>query len=163
MPTGQIECYVYIKDKFHAKANITQDRLDVVRSQALAGSSNLTRPGPTQSLELNVKLESCTQVAQLQHWYDSHWQEAEDVTADILKVVERHTQVFTPFDVYSRSLQAFVSRGEQTGAAWATTSSDMFQRLDKCQQEAYQALIGFTERHRGTRCYATVSALVRRS
>ena len=42
--SGQIECRVYDKDKFHAKAYITHAKLEVVGSQALVGSSNFTRP-----------------------------------------------------------------------------------------------------------------------
>ena len=40
--SGQIECRVYDKDKFHAKAYITHAKLEVVGSQALVGSSNFT-------------------------------------------------------------------------------------------------------------------------
>ena len=43
--SGQIECRVYGKDKFHAKAYITHAKLEVVGAQALVGSSNFTRPG----------------------------------------------------------------------------------------------------------------------
>lgn len=43
--SGKIECRVYRKDKFHAKAYITHARLEVVGSSALVGSSNFTVPG----------------------------------------------------------------------------------------------------------------------
>jgi len=46
MKSGQIECRVYDKDKFHAKAYITHAKLEVVGAQALVGSSNFTAPGP---------------------------------------------------------------------------------------------------------------------
>ena len=38
--SGQIECRVYDKGKFHAKTYITHAKLEVVGSQALVGSSN---------------------------------------------------------------------------------------------------------------------------
>ena len=41
----QIECKIYTKDKFHAKAYITHSKLAVVGSSALVGSSNFTLPG----------------------------------------------------------------------------------------------------------------------
>jgi len=41
----KIECRVYTKEKFHAKAYITHSKLAVVGSAALVGSSNLTYPG----------------------------------------------------------------------------------------------------------------------
>ena len=47
--------------------------LDVIGSQALVGSSNFTRPGLTQNVELNIKIESSAEVAQLQEWYERHW------------------------------------------------------------------------------------------
>ncbi|HRZ82639.1 MAG TPA: helicase, partial [Candidatus Hydrogenedentes bacterium] len=40
MKSGQIECRVYDKEKFHAKTFITHAKLEVVGSQALVGSSN---------------------------------------------------------------------------------------------------------------------------
>ena len=49
--SGQIECRVYDKDKFHAKAYITHAKLEVVGAQALVGSSNFTRPGLTKNIE----------------------------------------------------------------------------------------------------------------
>ena len=52
----QIECRIYDKDKFHAKAYITHAKLEVVGAQALVGSSNFTRPGLTQNIELNVQI-----------------------------------------------------------------------------------------------------------
>ncbi|RPH75954.1 MAG: helicase, partial [Nitrospiraceae bacterium] len=64
--SGQIECRVYDKDKFHAKAYITHAKLEVVGAQALVGSSNFTAPGLTKNIELNVQIQSAREVAQLQ-------------------------------------------------------------------------------------------------
>ena len=70
--SGRIECRVYDQDKFHAKAYITQAKLEVVGSQALVGSSNFTRPGLTKNIELNVQIQSGREVAQLQEWFETH-------------------------------------------------------------------------------------------
>jgi hypothetical protein len=51
--SGQIQCRVYRKDKFHAKAYITHAEMEVVGSAALVGSSNLTYPGLCDNVELN--------------------------------------------------------------------------------------------------------------
>jgi phosphatidylserine/phosphatidylglycerophosphate/cardiolipin synthase-like enzyme len=56
--SGQIECKVYNKAKFHAKAYITHAKLEVVGAKALVGSSNFTRPGLTQNVELNIQVQS---------------------------------------------------------------------------------------------------------
>lgn len=92
LQSGQIEVRVYNKDKFHAKAYITHGKFDVVGSQALVGSSNFTVPGLTDNIELNIKVESGAEAAQLQRWYERHWNDAVDVTPEILKTVERHTR-----------------------------------------------------------------------
>jgi HKD family nuclease len=86
--SGKIQCRVYRKDKFHAKAYITHARQEVIGSFALVGSSNFTYPGLTENVELNVQI-SGTPVAVLQEWYDQHWDAAEDVTPEILRVIER--------------------------------------------------------------------------
>ena len=48
--SGKIECRVYSRDKFHAKAYITHGRLAVLGSYALVGSSNFTYPGLVSEL-----------------------------------------------------------------------------------------------------------------
>ena len=74
----QIDCRVYDRDKFHAKAYITHAKLEVVGSQALVGSSNLTKPGLTTNIELNVQIQSAREVAQLQEWFEAHWDDGFD-------------------------------------------------------------------------------------
>src|SRR5271169_120324 len=88
MKSGKISCRVYRKEKFHAKAYITHARLEVVGSSALVGSSNFTSPGLTENIELNVQITG-RPVSVLQEWYETHWDLAEDVTPQILKVIER--------------------------------------------------------------------------
>src|SRR5690606_9799199 len=62
---GKLQCRVYRKDKFHAKAYITHGRSAVVGSFALVGSSNFTVPGLTDKIELNVQIRGAD-VGQLQ-------------------------------------------------------------------------------------------------
>ena len=147
--SGKIECRVYRKDKFHAKAYITHAKLDVVGAQALVGSSNFTRPGLTQNIELNIQVQSGREVAQLQHWFDEHWAAAEEVTDDVLSVMTRHTAKFTPFEVYAKALHAFFAGHELTGGEWDETQSLMFPRLDRYQQEAYWALMKIADQYGG--------------
>jgi Type ISP C-terminal specificity domain/PLD-like domain len=97
MRSGQIECRVYDKDKFHAKAYITHARIEVVGSQALVGSSNFSAPGLTKNIELNVQIQSAREVAQLQEWFETHWQSATEVTEAVIETIERHTRLYSPF------------------------------------------------------------------
>ena len=91
--SGQIECRVYDKDKFHAKAYITHAKIDVIGSQALVGSSNFTSPGLTKNIELNIQVQSAREVAQLQEWFEAHWNEVAEAhgvdVEDVLQVYER--------------------------------------------------------------------------
>jgi len=143
----QIECRIYAKNKFHAKAYITHAKSAVVGPSALVGSSNLTFPGLTQNVELNVQLRR--EVDLLQEWYERHWIEAEDVTAAILKVIERHTRLYDPFDVYIRAMSDFFSRHEPTANEWEANQSKIYGLLDQYQREGYKALMDIARVHRG--------------
>ncbi|MGD0291838.1 MAG: helicase-related protein [Candidatus Binataceae bacterium] len=146
--SGKIACRVYRKDKFHAKAYITHARLEVVGSSALVGSANFTYPGLTENIELNVQITG-QPVAVLQEWYEEHWAEAEDVSAEILKTIERHTQEYLPFDVYTKALHEFFRGHEMTASEWEETRSKMFSKLDRYQKEAYWALMKIARHHAG--------------
>ena len=115
--SGKIACRVYRKAKFHAKAYITHARLEVVGSSGLVGSSNFTFPGLTENIELNVQITG-RPVNVLQEWYEEHWNAAEDVTPEILRVIERHTRDYTPFEVYAKALHELHRRQEPTDQQW---------------------------------------------
>jgi hypothetical protein len=150
--SGKIQCRVYRKDKFHAKCYITHARQEVIGSFALVGSSNLTFPGLTQNVELNVQI-SGTPVAVLQEWYDEHWDAAEDVTPEILRTIERHTREYSPFEIYAKALHEYCRGHELSVGEWEKADpprgSRMFPVLDKYQQEGYQALVQIAHRHGG--------------
>jgi superfamily II DNA or RNA helicase len=145
----QIECRVYDKDKFHAKAYITHAKLEVVGSQALVGSSNFTAPGLTKNIELNIQVQSAREVAQLQEWFETHWNEASEVTDAVIETIDRHTRLYSPFDVYAKALQEFFRGHELTATEWDETRSKMFPRIDRYQKEAYWALMKIARQHGG--------------
>lgn len=146
--SGQIACRVYKKDKFHAKAYLTHARKEVVGSSALVGSSNFTSPGLTENIELNVQITG-SPVRVLQEWYEEHWNEAEDVTPEILRVIERHTRDYAPFEVYARALQELHRRFEPTDAEWFEKESKIYPRLDKYQRDGFFNLLEIADSHRG--------------
>jgi HKD family nuclease len=150
--TGQINCRVYTKDKFHAKAYITHGKQAVVGSSALVGSSNFTVPGLTDNVELNVQLRREVEI--LQEWFDRHWDKAEEITPDIIQVIERQTALYAPFYVYARSLHEFFRRHEMTDYEWLTAGpanggSRIYKILDYYQQEGYHELAGIAKQHHG--------------
>ncbi|MFH0351391.1 MAG: helicase-related protein [Chromatiales bacterium] len=149
LQSRQIECRVYDREKFHAKAYITHAKLEVVGSQALVGSSNFTAPGLTKNIELNIQVQSGREVAQLQEWFEAHWNDASEVTDAVIDTISRHTHLYTPFDVYAKALQEFFRGHELTATEWDETRSKMFPRIDRYQKEAYWALMKIARQHGG--------------
>ena len=143
----QIECKVYAKKKFHAKAYITHARQEVLGSTALVGSSNFTVPGLTDNIELNIRVRH--EVGLLQEWYERYWDQAEDITAELLKVIERHTREYQPFEVYARALQEYFRGRELTVGDWEKHESKMYGELDQYQRDGYGALMKVARQHRG--------------
>lgn len=149
LSSGKIECRIYTKDKFHAKAYITHGRQAVVGARALVGSSNFTAPGLSQNIELNVQIQTGADVALLQDWYEEHWEDAEDVSDLAMKVIERQIRAYSPFEVYAKSLRELFRGHSLTGNEWDQTDSKMFPYLDQYQKEAYWAMVDIARRNNG--------------
>lgn len=145
---GKIQCRVYRKDKFHAKAYLTHAKSAVVGSFALVGSSNFTFPGMSDNVELNVQIRG-PEVGLLQAWYERHWEESEDITPDILRTIERHVEPHTPFQVWFKSLHEFFNGHELTPDEWDTEESIVFKQLAKYQCDAYKNLVQIARRYGG--------------
>jgi superfamily II DNA or RNA helicase len=146
--SGKIQFRVYRKAKFHAKAYITHARSEVIGAAALVGSSNFTRPGLTQNVELNVQITG-QPVSVLQEWYEEHWEEAEDVTPEMLRTVERHIQSFSPFEIWAQSLREYFRRREITAGEWERGQSKIWPLLDGYQREGYGQLLKIAGEHNG--------------
>lgn len=147
--SGKIECKVYAKRKFHAKTYITHPRVQVVGSVALVGSSNFTLPGLTQNVELNIQVRAPGDVETLQKWFQHYWEEAEPVTDDVLRVIQRQIAEYTPFQVYAKALQELFRSRELPPEGWEQTDSRMYPLLDYYQKEAYHSLLKISHQHRG--------------
>jgi hypothetical protein len=145
---GKIEIRVYKPKKFHAKAYITHSKLKVVGSAALVGSSNFTRPGLTQNVELNVKFQG-PEVADLQQWYDDHWEAASTINAELLAVLEHNGREFTPYEVYAKALHALTANIAATDKSWEESESAIYPLLAPYQQEAFHSLIEMSRRWNG--------------
>jgi hypothetical protein len=120
----------------------------VVGAFALVGSSNLSRPGLTANVELNVQIVG-PPVHSLQEWYEKHWNEAEEITPEILQTIERQVAEYTPFEVYAKALREFFRGHEMTASEWEESRSRMFSKLDRYQKEAYWAIMKIARQHGG--------------
>lgn len=153
----KIECRVYNKHKFHAKAYITYFRdeyqkhfieaMNVPSGYALVGSSNFTDAGLTQNIELNVQVHQ--EADELQKWFNAHWEEGEDITTAVLSVIENHARLYSPYDVYLRSMYEFFKGREETISEWEQHESAIFKNLSQYQIDGYNNLIAISDRYRG--------------
>src|SRR5436189_404110 len=147
--SGKIECKVYARKKFHAKAYITHPKVAVIGSVALVGSSNFTVPGLTQNVELNIQVRAPGDVTQLQEWFERHWADSEDISDEIVRVIERQIAEYSPFQVYAKALQELFKSRELPPESWEKTQSQMYPWLDQYQKEAYQAVLKISHQHGG--------------
>lgn len=157
MRTGKIECRVFDRSKFHAKAYITYFRddykaqfissMNVPAGYALVGSSNFTKAGLTQNIELNVQVKD--DVDLLQQWFDEHWDEAEDITEAILQVIENHCKEFSPYEVYLRSMYEYFKSCEETISEWEQHDSVIYPGLSQYQRDGYNSLVEIANKYSG--------------
>lgn len=148
MRSGQLNCRMYRKGKFHAKAYITHARQPVIGAFALVGSSNFSAPGLTKNVELNVRL-SGTDAEALQEWYERHWDDADDVTPEVLRVIERHVRDYTPFEVYAKALHDYFHADRLEPDDWERHRSLMYPVLDGYQRDGYHNMVEIAERYNG--------------
>jgi superfamily II DNA or RNA helicase len=145
MKSGKITCRVYTRDKFHAKAYIARTSN---KTLAMVGSSNFTVPGLTENVELNTS-HAGEDADGLAAWFDLHWDQGTDVTTEILQTVERHVRLYSPFDVYAKSLEQLFLNATLGDHRWEQTQSRMFSVLDGYQYEGYRNLLAIANEYDG--------------
>lgn len=160
LKTKRIECRVFDKNKFHAKAYITYFRddylsrfiqsMNVPAGYALVGSSNFTKAGLTQNIELNVQIKD--DVEQLQDWFEDHWEQGVDITEAILSVIETHIREYSPYDVYLRSMFEYFKTREETVTEWENHESVVYPVLAKYQRDGYNSMVEIANRYNGAFC-----------
>ena len=160
LKTRKIECRVFDKSKFHAKAYITYFRddyhsqfiqsMNVPTGYALVGSSNFTKAGLTQNIELNVQIKD--DVEQLQNWFNQHWEEGVDITEAMLTVIEKHCKEYSPYDLYLRSMFEYFKSREETISEWENHDSKIYPFLAQYQRDGYNSMIEIANRYNGSFC-----------
>ena len=91
---GRIAVRVYSKAKSHAKSYLMESHDTSPVDFAIVGSSNFTRPGLTENLELNLFSTDQVHIENLRRWYQELWAEADDVREDILRTAKAQHLVF---------------------------------------------------------------------
>lgn len=157
MKSRKIECRVFDKDKFHAKAYITYFRddyreqfissMNLPNGYALVGSSNFTHAGLTKNIELNVQVDN--EVAELQEWFEERWAEGTDITEAVLQVIENHCREFSPYDVYLRAMYEYFKSREETVSEWENHESVVYKGLSQYQKDGYNSLVEIANHYSG--------------
>ncbi|MBW2637503.1 MAG: DEAD/DEAH box helicase family protein, partial [Deltaproteobacteria bacterium] len=145
----QIALRVYSKAKFHAKSYLMESHDASPVDFAIVGSSNFTRPGLNENIELNLFTTDQAHIENLRKWYEELWGEAEDVRGDILEIIEPHLREYGPFTVYARALYEFFAGREKTQEAWELSESVLYPRLSQYQRDGYHRALQIAEQWNG--------------
>lgn len=114
---GKIIVRIYVKEKFHSKAyifDVSYNHGEIKESYAIVGSSNFSKRGlgnedpNKKNTELNALLRQPSAIKEVKKWYHGIWDEAEDFTEDLLKIIENNLNIerltYSPFDVLIKTL-----------------------------------------------------------
>jgi len=157
LKTKKIECRIFDKNKFHAKAFITYFKddyhsqfpasMNVPSGYALVGSSNFTSAGLTRNIELNVQIAH--NVETLQEWFNAQWDNAADITEAVFSVIENHCREYSPYQVYLKSMYDYFKSNEQSVGDWEKEKSLVYGELSQYQRDGYNTLLRIAEKYRG--------------
>jgi SNF2 family DNA or RNA helicase len=145
--SGFIETKVYTKAKFHAKAY--HFKTGGVVNHGIIGSSNFTHPGLTQNIELNLFTSDNSHLNEIARWYQQVWDEAEDLTADLLSILEPHIRNYSPFEIYIQAMREYFRDRETDQSGWEQTESRLYPILATYQRDAYHDLVKMAMEHGG--------------
>ncbi|MCC7560934.1 MAG: DEAD/DEAH box helicase family protein [Methanobacterium sp.] len=85
LKSDKVEVRIYNKGNLHSKAYLFLGS----EKKAIVGSSNFTKPGFQENIELNIIEERNEQVDELTTWFDEIWEnETEPFREDMIKLIE---------------------------------------------------------------------------
>ena len=137
LASGHIQTRVYTQAKFHAKGYLMDGADTSLVDYAVVGSSNFTHPGLTQNIELNLLTTEQNQIAALRAWFNQVWADGEDVSAEVLQVIERHLRTYRPFEVYAKALYEYFRGREKGVTGWEEHESVIYPMLSQYQKDGY--------------------------
>jgi len=149
LASGHLQTRVYTQAKFHAKGYLMDGADTSLVDYAVIGSSNFTHPGLTQNIELNLLTTEQNQIAALRAWFNQVWADGEDVSADVLQVIERHLRTYRPFEVYAKALYEYF-RGRVKGpTGWEEHESVIYPMLSQYQKDGYHRALQIADNWNG--------------
>ena len=102
LKSGNIEIRRYEQDFLHAKAYIFIKEKEAEKEGVIIGSSNMTKAGMTENLELNTSRSDKETITKAKNWFDALWKEA--VPFDLANLFEELLTARTPFEIFIRVL-----------------------------------------------------------
>lgn len=145
----QLQIRVYDRAKFHSKCYLMRTRPPQLVNFGLVGSSNFTATGLTTNVELNLLTTDQLQLDALWQWFERVWKEAKEANAEVIKVINRHLQVFTPFEIWAKALYEYFLGREKPVTHWEEHESVVYPLLSKYQQDGYRTALAIAERWGG--------------
>ena len=125
--SGRLKIKVYTRSRLHAKAYILDFKNPQPNSKGIAivGSSNISLAGFTNNTELNVYVhDNGENHDALTRWFDTLWDEAEELDDDILSEIEYSWAEYeaTPYDIYMKTVYTLVKdrleSEDRSGILW---------------------------------------------
>lgn len=159
---NRLQVRVYTKGRLHAKAYVfdygpVYDSLgnELPREEkgiAIIGSSNFTLAGVTSNTELNVLVHGNANHAELTHWFEDLWVEAQDFEAHLMQELRRSWPLaqVTPYEIYLKTLYELVrDQLEGAEAARFLWRDDITAVLTEFQEQAVRQAVQMIERYGG--------------
>ena len=144
VPVGEVLDHKSSHARLHAKAYLFTGE----KSQFFAvGSSNLTKSGLQNNVELNLVSSDAALGTELTDWFDTRWEQGQDCKAEFIQRLEECVlfgRRYTPWQVFLKSLHAAYGRFLEVGL-----SEDIAARLAGFQQQAVERCMPLLERHWG--------------
>lgn len=144
-----IDAKIYRRAKFHAKSYLMEAKSSSPVNYGIIGSSNFTEPGLTRNVELNLFTAEQLQLDALRKWFDTYWNESEDVREEIIEVIKPHLKEYLPFEVYVKALYEYFLGKEMPVTSWEEEESVIYPLLDDLQKNGYRQALWIAEQWDG--------------
>ncbi|MDP8017117.1 helicase-related protein [Prescottella equi] len=151
---GAVEIKVFTRRPLHGKTYIChrQDLNNPITG--FVGSSNLTAPGLTHNLELNVDVLDTSGAKDLAQWFEDRWDDrfSRPVTADVLDLLDEswvRREPRRPYEVFLKVCYD-LSRDVREGLAEYSVPAEVRKQLLEYQATAVQTLARRIMTKRGT-------------